>query len=391
MNLSMHLAGPVALALFAPVTATAQSVLVVDDTPGPGVDFNDIQPAIDAAGPFDRIEVRYGQYSPFVASGQISLIGEDPSSGSVYVSQGSITGVLAGQTAVLVDIDVSNLSVSDCSGSVLLDGVESQTVSVSRCADTRLQSFRGFGTFTRIRKLDVEDAFVQATDLFIEPLISGTDEHGFDAITCTRSTLYLTDCDVEGGEGGNQGLCFGGIVPDGGHALSLNDSNVRLLGTELEGGGPGFDCFGAPSGLRGSAIEFLDGLSEVVESESTLTFGTTGPGSVVSQPGLPWLTLDGDAAPGTIAYFDFYAAPGTSLRAFLGRRPVINPVAGLAVPLLHSAERGVSLGATPSNGRRSLPFTVPTLLRGTLIHLQSSRTLTGGATELSNGVTLVVR
>lgn len=391
MNLTMRLSGPVALALLSPITAAAQSVLVVDDTPGPGVDYNDIQPAIDAAGPLDRIEVRHGTYSPFVATGEVVIIGGDPASGSTYVSQGAITGVLAGEMAVLVDIDVANLSLSDCSGTVLVDGVESQTVSVARCADARLQAFRGFGLFTRIRRLDVEDAFVQASNLTIEPLISGIDEHGFDAITCTRSTLYLTDCDVTGGEGGNQGLCVGGIVPDGGNALSLVASDIRLLGTDLEGGGRGFDCFGTPSGLRGHAIKFLDGLSEVVESESTLAFGTTGPGSVVSEPGLPWLTLDGDAAPGTIAYFDFHAGPGTSLRAFLGRRPVIRLLPGRVVPLFHTAERGVSLGATPGNGRTSLPFTIPALPRGTLLHLQSSRTLAGGQTELSNGATLVVR
>lgn len=387
----MHLAQRVVLALLIPAAASAQSLIVVDDTPGPGVDFNDIQPAIDAAGPFDRIEVRHGTYSPFVASAGLNMIGEDPSTGSAYVSQGAVTGVPAGQIAVLVDIDVANLSLRDCAGTVLVDRVESQTISVSRCADARLQSSRSFGLFTRVRTLDVEDSFVQATDMLIQPLRGGTGQDGVNAITCTRSTLYLTDSDVEGGEGGTQGSCLGGIAPRGGHALSLLGSDVRLLGSRLDGGGPGRDCTGAPSGLRGSAIHFVNGLSDVVESECTLTFGTTGPGAVVSQPGLPWLTRSGDSAPGTIAYFDFHADPGSSLRAFLGRRPTRNAIAGLTVPLLHSAERGVSLGVTPGTGRATLPFPVPTLLRGTLIHLQSSRTLAGGATELSNAITLVVR
>lgn len=163
------------------------------------------------------------------------------------------------------------------------------------------------------------------------------------------------------------------------------------MGSEINGGFPGYNCFGFPSGNFGLSIEFLDGGSTVVESDTSLLYGLSGPGTATSLPGLPWLALGGGTAPGTAALFDFHAEPGSALRAFLGRRPVVDSVPGLAVPLLHSAERGVSLGATPGTGSISLPFVLPNLPTGTLIHVQSSRTAGSGATELSNSVTVVVR
>lgn len=380
-----------AFSLLTGLPAAAQSVIVVDDDGGVGVDFTDLQPAINAAGPLDRIEVRNGAYSPFVASGPVTIVGKDPSPGSANVVQGTITGLLAGEIAVIADMDVQNFTLSDSDGAIVLDGVESQQMEVLRCADARLQSSPSFGFFTRTRSLVIEDSFVQGMDLFIEPLIAGIDEDGFDAITCVRSTLYLTDCDIEGGEGGDQGLCLGGLNPQGGDALALTSSQVRLMGSDLEGGGPGFNCFGSPNGLIGRSISFRDANNTVVETDTVLTYAPTGPGTVQSEPGIPYLVLAGDYAPGATSFFEFYAEGGSSLRAFLGRRPVVTPVSGLAVPLLHSAERGVSLGSTPGNGRRSLPFVVPALPTGTLIHVQSSRTLAGGSTELSNSVTLVVR
>lgn len=384
-----------ALALLAcPFTAEAahaQSVLVVDEAGGPGVDFIDIQPAVNAAGPLDRIEVRHGSYSAFTVSRPVTIIGEDPTSGGVNVPSATVMGLLAGEIAVFADIDLSNLTMVDSDGTLLFDSVESQQISIARCADVRLQSFRGFGYWTRIRSLEIEDSFVQATDLLIEPLIAGPDEDGDDAITCTRSTLYLTDCDVEGGEGGSQSLCWSGFVPEGGDALVVRSSEVRLLGTELEAGGPGLDCFGSPVGFGSDAIRFADSSNQVIASEATIQFGTSGPGTVVTEPGLPWVTVTGDTGPGEIIFFRFQAEPGSALRGFLGRRPRLQPLPGLAVPRLHSAERGVSLGATPGTGWTEVATDVPLVPIGTLIHLQSSRTLTGGATELSNSVTVVVR
>lgn len=379
------------LCAFSGTPAFAQTVIVVDDDGGAGVDYTDIQPAIDAAGPLDRIEVRNGSYGSFVASGPVSIIGKDSGSGTAFVNQGVFTGVMSGEVAVLADLTVRTLVLTDSDGALVVDAARADRIEVARCADARLQSLAG-NYFGRPGSLDVVDSFVQCLDLFIQPGVPlGLEEDGYPAITCTRSTLYLTDCTIQGGEGGDQGFCLGGYVPSGGPALALRSSDVRLLGSEINGGFPGYNCFGFPSGNFGLSIEFLDGGSTVVESDTSLLYGLSGPGTVTSLPGLPWLALSGSAAPGTTALFDVHAEPGSVLRAVLGRRPVVDSVPGLEVPLLHSAERGVGLGTTPGTGSNSFPFVVPALPTGTLIHVQSSRTTGGGATELSNSVTVVVR
>lgn len=375
--------------IFAAASASAQTVIVVDDDGGVGVDYTDIQPAIDAAGPLDRIEVRAGSYGSFVASGPVSIIGKDSNPRTAYFDQGVFTGLMSGEIAVLADVHVSTLVLTDSDGSSIVDGVQANRIEVARCADARLQNSAG-NSMLRTEALDVVDSFVQCMDLFILPGFAAVGSDGDTAITSTRSTLYLTDCEIEGGEGGDQELCLS-YIPDGGPALALRSSDVRLMGSEINGGGPGWSCFGVPAGAPGPSVSFLDGGSTVVETDTTFDNGFQGPGTVTSLPGQPWLALGGGTAPGTAALFDFHAEPGSALRAFLGRRPVVDAVPGLAVPLLHSAERGVSLGATPGTGSISLPFVLPNLPTGTLIHVQSSRTAGSGATELSNSVTVVVR
>lgn len=388
------------LCVFAAASASAQTVIVVDDDGGVGVDYTEIQPAIDAAGPLDRIEVRAGYYGSFVASGPVSIIGKDSNPRTALFDEGVFTGVLSEEIVVLADVRVNTLVLTDSDGSLIVDGVQADRIEVARCADVRLQKSAG-NAFLRTEALEVVDSFVQGMDLFILPFTAGIEEDGHAAITSTRSTLYLTNCEIEGGAGGDQGLCWGGYIPDGGPALALRSSDVRLMGSEISGGGPGWDCFGSPSGGSGPSVSFLDGGNTVVEADTTfyryiwnskiVSSDFQGPGTVTSLPGLPWLALGGGTAPGTAALFDFHAEPGSALRAFLGRRPVVDAVPGLAVPLLHSAERGVSLGATPGTGSISLPFVLPNLPTGTLIHVQSSRTAGSGATELSNSVTVVVR
>ncbi|MEE2940684.1 MAG: hypothetical protein VX460_09900, partial [Planctomycetota bacterium] len=379
----------VPLCIFAAGSASAQTVIVVDDDGGVGVDYTEIQPAIDAAGPLDRIEVRGGSYGSFVASGPVSIIGRDSNPRTAYFDEGVFTGLMSGEIAVLADVHVETLVLTDSDGTQIVDAVRAGRIEVTRCADARLQTSAG-NSLLRTEALDVVDSFVQCMDLLVLPQIAGIEEDGDAAITSTRSTLYLTNCEIEGGAGGDQGLCWGGYLPEGGPALALRSSDVRLLGSEISGGGQGWDCFSSPSGVPGPNVSFLDGDNTVVEADTTFyrysysyqkIVGSDfeGPGAVTSLPGLPWLALGGGTAPGTAALFDFHAEPGSALRAFLGRRPVVVAVPGLAVPLLHSAERGVSLGATPGTGSISLPFVLPNLPTGTLIHVQSSRTAGSGA------------
>src|SRR5205809_924810 len=87
---------------------------------GGGGQFTDIPPAIDAAQPGDVLLVVTGTYSPFTLGKGLTIIGygQTPLSGGV-----SILGVPAGETAVIVNLKPSDLSISDCMGSVLVQDV----------------------------------------------------------------------------------------------------------------------------------------------------------------------------------------------------------------------------------------------------------------------------
>lgn len=129
--------------LFAAASASAQAVIVVDEDGGAGVDYTDIQPAIDAAGPLDRIEVRNGSYGSFVASGPVSIIGKDSVSGTAFANQGVFTGVMSGEVAVLADLTVRTLVLTDSDGALVVDAARADRIEVARCADARLQSLAG--------------------------------------------------------------------------------------------------------------------------------------------------------------------------------------------------------------------------------------------------------
>lgn len=387
----------VALASIATASSSAQSVFVVDDNPGPGVNFTDLQPAVDVAGPLDRIEVRHGDYGAVIIDHGVTIIGE-PFGSAAFGNDAETAAIIvrnlpAGETVVVADLRSSTSYLEDSDGVVLLDGLRANRVFIERCGDVRLQSFEASQPPSIIlSRIDCVDSFVQLIGLSIRGSSSGSEQDGRPAVNAVSSTLIVADCEIVGGIGGDQSLCFGGYIGMGGPAIKTSGSTVRVLGSTLEGGHGGYSCFSVfPVGPDGVAVEFAGAASSFIGSSSSFTGGSSGFGSVLNVPGLPWVALDGDQEPGGTASLRFHAAGGSSLRGFLGRRAVMTPVAGLAVPLLQSGERGVSLGSTPAGGLLVVPWTIPVLNPGTLIHLQSSRTDSGGATELSNAVTLVVR
>ena len=115
---------------------------LIDDDGGPGVDYTDIQPAVDAAGFQAVICVRPGSYTGFTVSRGLTILGED----SQHVHVPGVTRVAGvGARVVLANLNLGQLlELRDCTGTVVLEAVRTaadlsaQPVLIENCSDVRL-------------------------------------------------------------------------------------------------------------------------------------------------------------------------------------------------------------------------------------------------------------
>ncbi len=374
------------IALTFSAAASGQTVYVVDDDGGAGVDFTSIQAAVDASVAGDRIDVRNGSYGPVTVDVGVTIMAEGD---RALILGLTIANVPPGEVLALTDFDyIRDLRLRDNQGAVILDSVPVVygNLWIERSTDVRIAKIQ------RASLLLAIDSFVQTTDCYFQ-----------SGVYAGRSSFTASDCTLKGQWGGigqvtGIGMCD---TPPGGPGVVVADhSHVRLLRTRVSGGLGASPCFGGPSGPTGIAIE-VDPTSRVDRCK-VLHFHDPvqypGSDAIIVNPGgsynviddLPSMELLGAAAIGQVAEFRCLAEAGSSARVFLGRRVAMTSVLP-SLPLLHTAERGASIGAMPPSESRLLPFTIPALTRGTMIHAQMSRTLSGGQTELSNSVTLIVR
>ncbi|MCA8957874.1 MAG: hypothetical protein KDC87_17490, partial [Planctomycetes bacterium] len=138
--------------------SAAQTTHVVDAKGGPGSNYLDIQAAVDAASPGDRIVVRAGAYLVFQVTKPLSISAEagvqvgsgiDPNRAEVIVR-----GIGAGQTFSMhgVDLVVSwktfPVVVDQCLGTVILEGANvlfpggTAGVLATDCRDLRVVRLR---------------------------------------------------------------------------------------------------------------------------------------------------------------------------------------------------------------------------------------------------------
>jgi hypothetical protein len=293
------LLSPLALVLGAP-SLFAADVLVVDDLPGPGVDFTSIQAAVNAAGPTDVIRVRPGSYSAFAIDGKsVSLMAD---AGTATASGESEIRNLASHQRVSIrgldfDSDIGTALVAfSNAGSLWLDACDVTTsgppiftindgVQFSSCASVVLSEceirsgvggfFAGGGTGLR--------AFASTVHLYDCLVVGGTVTEqlpGSPGIGLSNSTLFASGCTVQGGSGGKGATNPSIFVPctngaTGGPGLQAattggGSSLARLLDCELLGG-PG----GAAGGPTCSA-------------GAPGPDSTTGPGATITDLGLTW-------------------------------------------------------------------------------------------------------
>lgn len=327
-------------------------VFVVDAAAGPGFDFTDIQPAVDAAGPGDIVLVRDGTYGGFTIDGKgISVVAEQGA--SVFFSApvtvqacpadedvllrgldvaGGAAGALFGATthAVTFHLNEGDVWVEDCTLAATaatpfspaqdVGGADifSSVVSFQRCTlwgQEGLTFVSGFSATSlpgdTALRVDGGSASLDGCTLIGgaggDGVFNAFDESdgaaGGSALLIDDGYVFLRGCTVVGGVGGDgaPGACgsfpFGSAGGDGGTGLETTgvSQTIQSVDTAIAGGSPGLGTCGEPDGIGG-----LDTDVGIFELQ---TFPLTGRGLVVdatvdagTSVGITFTGLPGDFA-----------------------------------------------------------------------------------------------
>ncbi len=301
--------------VFAATLASAQGKLwIVDQAGGPGTDFTDIQPAVDAASDGDTILLRTGSpaYPAFTIDGKSLVVTEDAGE-SIRTGDVLVRNVAASQSVTLRGMDTSTLRIELAEGPVLVEDVGqgaligfcifggsnagkvevhgSDAVVFSRC----IFEAKGGVTagFEGVRITGSTVHMYETSARGSHP--SGTDSaKGGDGVAVFNSFLFASGGAFEGACGGDAGLCAGSGGA-GGAGLRIFNSQVFLLETELAGGlgGDGGDCgfqgaMGSPSVGGFTAVA---GFARDYAISATATGGTTATIDYAGEPGDVVLSL----------------------------------------------------------------------------------------------------
>lgn len=257
-------------------------VLVVDDDGGPGVDFTELQPAIDAAAEGDVLLVRDGDYGGFTVQAKSLQIVADtgmPRVGSIAVRdlqpgqavllRGFRSAPVLAAAALELTNDLGPVWIEDCdlgqtasppSIPVALPGPGLRAAGCSGVALVRCQVRGGHAADTAgLPGLTVEsssvwlyDTRVDGADAFHEGAQNGPPGTG---VLVESGFLWASGSHLEGGAGhpGGGGFpaasCTEFPAGPGGTGLYLVAGKVRLLDTDVLGGRGGEGAFGIPPGF----------------------------------------------------------------------------------------------------------------------------------------------
>jgi hypothetical protein len=388
----------------------------VDDTPGPGVDFNDIPPAIAAAQAGDVLLVAPGSYSSFVLDRGLVIIGF----GAQCAAPMEVRNLPAGERAALVGLRSQNLVIDACAGTVLVDScIQLRSVDISYSPDVRMQRTNVEAALPSL----VEAIRVEASRLELDhcdvrgrlgvqsspgnPAVDG----GIAVRLVSGSRLCAMEWTARGGNAVDESTP-GAEAGSGGQALWMQSSDAVLLGpgSLLVPGYPGFnwthkfDCSydgSAPSPVFGS-----NWTSSMIESGTTFGLGggasgvhcipyENGPSyqcvHTTSVPADPSLEVTGPQTPGSTLTFVVYGEPGASATLNLGRGFVVEATPGVEIERLVPTARVLTLGVIPASGSvsRSIPLP-PTFPRGFVFGAQAKVVGSNGL-HRTNSAPVIVR
>lgn len=408
----------VAAWLFAwPATALA-TTYVVDDTPGPGVDFLDIPPAIAASLPGDVLLIAPGSYSGFTLDRGIVIVG---SFGAGCSGPIEVRALPAGQRAAIARLSANSVVVDACSGPVILQSLGTvATLRVTGSADVRVSRTTFASTaYDHLDAIGVSSSRLELVECTVDghegtpSTGAGVDgvNGGAGIAANLASRLTVTACSVSGGAGTLEttpSISSGG----GGPALALSGASTALSfgpGSSFHGGGGGLNWFYAECGYdapSASAVVGTGSSNLLIESGTTfyaplcfinlhctpytppLTSGVTRTTIVPADPALSATALP---LPGESVTFTLRGEPGASATLVLGRGLVVEPTPGVLMERLVLLARVFPLGPIPATGEAVRTITLPTTLpHGFVFGAQAEVTGTNGLRR-TNSMPIVVR
>lgn len=398
---------------------------IVDSAGGPGVDFTDIQPAIEAASDGDVIVVATGNYTRFLLDKPLRIVVETGGNASLQKDFAIIRDIPAGTTAAVGGLQMQWMQVRDCAGTVSIDRCtirdaedhaalridDSSLVIVSRTLawgrDRGVDGGPGSDPGGWQRGAEFDTATVVVSQSSFEggagsPVYKAGGTDGMAGVYAENCTLLFQTSDALGGRGGDgwDPVEFEGDGGDGGPGLWLQDSELLLFDNFQNkvrgdwGGVPGF--LGNP-GAHANALLAHDS----TVSYSDITFQTEpstpkigGSGSTITlvSPSVPTLfaTMSGEL--GDFIGPVLTAPVGSQFLLWYGGLADPTPVPGAVVPLVIAGPFDLVSGTIGPSGTAFLPLSIPAVLslRGVPVHFQAYVRPPSGGFQLSTSASFVL-
>ncbi|MFO0984551.1 MAG: hypothetical protein U1E76_22975 [Planctomycetota bacterium] len=429
---------------FLPLRSTLGTTYLVG---GPGSQFEEIQPAIDAAKDGDVILVRpLKRYQGFtltkgitVRSSQGRFTLTDDADIEILLTAKQQVARLAGVEAI---DNHTFLHVHDCAGPVVIDDVlvaesvysfTSMGMLISHCDDVHLTQVNlavtgdylfGYCPFfiwaSRVQLVDVD---CRGGDGWSDPYFDGnpTGSAAGAGLACVYgSSVVLAAPILIGGTGGKGGDGCGSLDPHGGKGgdglVVDGSSQVLVLGTEQNAilGGKGGDGQASSDGCPNTGGDGGAGVVGAATVSGVALAGGAGgsgqgsggqdgnPGPPVQgsvtfiDPPYPVLQLTGDLHPGSTAILTLRGEPGAAVVLLLASTAGwLDLPPGLAGAPLEAIPGGAFLvlpvGGLPASGALTFAAVIPggATLRGAAFTVQAV-VFGAGVPMVSNGATRII-
>lgn len=415
-TLALFISVAVGMAVQAPTT------WIVDASGGPGTNFTQLQPAINAASPGDLILVRPGSYGNFDLSKALTILGEQ----DVRVSTGLIHDVQ--NMTILAELEFQALTVRDCAGTVVLDRLlgrhakylKSPTLVAENSDDVRLidldQAGSSSGGYAREPAITVRASRMEITSSYLrgvhgkDIIKAGYAGDGAPAVIVEQAGyVHLSRCTVRGGSGGRSFDLLFSLGGEGASAVEITDGDALITGRGsdlLKGGRGGSILLYGYAGDGGDGIHVSSSGSVRYSNVAVQGGGAGGwtaswgqdvvvdPGGTVKQPKVadPVLERLGTPTAGGSFTLKLRSKPGNYSRLFWGFAPALNSSPGVLVDSLLMKEGTLPVGVIPPSGVLVIPITLdPALPQGTVLYYQAMSIFPSGKIRRTNSVPVVIR